>query len=302
MSIEGYLNKHIDKNRFIGKNVFITGGNSGIGFELANILAGFNANIFLLCRSIEKAQLAKEKIIENNKNAKVEIIQLDLASFDSIKNAVEEIKKYDVNYFINNAGVFHLPKSITKDGYEIIMGTNYLGSLYLNDLLIPYLKSLNHEVNVLFETSITSKIYKINYNDFFLDKHYKQMRIYANSKTAINNMYYTYIDENSDSNISFSLAHPGGTYTPLISKGYKNIIVSKLAPIFMKIFFHSPKKASLCLLKGISENKNTIIGPRGLFELSGYPHYSKFKKDKKYLECISYGRHLIQEKVGKNNE
>lgn len=301
MTIKEYLNKKEDLSSLKNKNIFITGGNSGIGFKVARISLLYGANVFLLCRNLEKAKNAKEQLLKEFKNSKIELIQLDLADLKSIKNCSLEIMKYDVDIFVNNAGVFRLPKSKTIDGFEVIMGTNFIGTLYLNDLLTPYFKSLNHEIKLILESSITSKLFRFNFNDFFMDKHYNKMMIYGKSKVGINSIYFTYIKENQNTNIKYSLVHPGATYTPLITKGYKNKLFEKIASGFMKIFFHTPEKAALSLLEGImSKENNSSYGPRGLFALSGFPHKWKVNEPKDYLKAINLARDLIKEKETNN--
>ena len=45
-----------------GKTFFITGANTGIGYEAARVLASRNARVLLGCRSEEKAKVAISKI------------------------------------------------------------------------------------------------------------------------------------------------------------------------------------------------------------------------------------------------
>lgn len=294
--IINYLDKHIS-SRLEGKNIFITGGNSGVGLETAKECAYLGANLFLLCRNLAKAESAKNEILLEFPNTKVMLIKLDLASLKSIKDCVNEVKKYDVDIFINNAGVYRLPKGVTKDNFEITMGTNFIGTCYLNDLLNEYFVTLSHKVHVLFTTSITSKMSKINYNDFYSEKKYKYMTVYARSKVAINNLYFTYLEEKKDKNILYSLVHPGITYTPLITKGYRNKFFEKIASIFMRGVFHRCDKAALMNIYAINLNKSCMVGPRGLLGVSGYPHLTHFSKSSHSLECVEFGRNEIR-KVG----
>lgn len=292
-----WIDKNIEKYNFQNKNVFITGGNSGIGFELAKQCAYLKANLFLLCRNIKKAEDAKLNILNEFPNTKISIIECDLASLKSIEKATEEIKKFDVDFFVNNAGVYRLPKGTkTNENLEIIMGTNFIGTYYLNSLLFPYFSSLNHKVKILFETSITSKFKKIKYNEFSEDFPYKPFKLYAKSKLGVNCIFDYFVEKNA-AYLSFSLAHPGATYTPLINKGYKNKIFRLAAKGFMKVFFHSPSKASLCLLKGLDIEANNKIGPRGLFEISGYPHLWKIREYKKTAEVIAFADQILKDKL-----
>ena len=284
-----YVDKHISRSYFESKNVFITGGNSGVGFELAKYCAYLGSNVFLLCRSKEKADKAIKEIKELYPTSNVDFIPLDLADLNSIKECANMVKKYDVNMFVNNAGVFRLPKGETKDGFEITMGTNFIGVYYLNYLLMPYFKSLNHKVNVEIMSSIAAKLTKIDFDDFFSLTKYKKFKVYARSKLALNSIFDKYVEENNE-NINLILTHPGITYTPLILKAYKNKVFHAIARGFMKVAFHSASKAALSALKGLSLDKTNKIGPRGIFGISGYPGkwiIRKYKKSDKVIEVAN---------------
>ena len=67
---------------------------------------------------------------------------MDLASLDSIKEAVDTLKKTvsKVDILINNAGVMMCPLYRTKDKFEMQIGTNHFGHFYLTNLLLPLIK------------------------------------------------------------------------------------------------------------------------------------------------------------------
>lgn len=79
-----------DDIRIDGKVVIITGGNAGIGHETALDLAKRGGVIYIGCRDIAKAKNVKQDIISQTGNNNVFIIKLDLASFESIREFVEE--------------------------------------------------------------------------------------------------------------------------------------------------------------------------------------------------------------------
>jgi len=296
MDIQNWISKNINQAHFKGKNAFITGGNSGIGFELVKHVLSLGSNVFLLCRNKEKTEKVIADLLVEFPGSKINFIELDLASFDSIKRASEVIKKYDVDMFINNAGVYHISKGLTKDGIESVMGTNYIGTLYLSSLILPYLATLPHKVHMIYESSLASNMSHIDYDDFFMNKKYSQMKIYARSKVAVNSIFFHYLDEYKDSNIIFSLTHPGIAYTPLVNKAYHSKGFQALAKHVMKVVFHSAKKASLTLLYALNEQNSVMVGPRGIFEIKGYPKETKLRKDKKSEECIKYAFDIIRER------
>ncbi len=85
----------------------ITGCNTGIGLETAKALAKLNATIVMANRASEKSTEALkivQKIAPNPSN--IEILELDLTSFDSIRKFSEEMhkknQKIDILVFYHN--------------------------------------------------------------------------------------------------------------------------------------------------------------------------------------------------------
>ena len=77
-------------------------------------------------------------------------------------------------------------------------------------------------------------------------------------------------------------AHPGVTATNILAPkaGGFSVWFSKLGSRFLKLFTHSPFKASLSIVKGLSgDSKNSdFYGPR-ILEISGYPKRVKYSKN-----------------------
>ena len=60
--------------------VVITGGNSGIGYQAALLLAARHANVVIACPSLDRARAAASSIADAHPGAAVEVMELDLAS------------------------------------------------------------------------------------------------------------------------------------------------------------------------------------------------------------------------------
>jgi dehydrogenase/reductase SDR family protein 13 len=121
-----------------GKNVLVTGANTGIGRVTAIELAGQKANVILACRSEERARPVLDAIAAAGGNA--EYLHLDLADLASVRTAADVFLKRDepLSVLVNNAGLAGA-HGLTKDGFEITFGTNHVGPYLLTRLLLPAL-------------------------------------------------------------------------------------------------------------------------------------------------------------------
>ena len=77
----------------------ITGASSGIGKNLAYVLASKNIDLVLVARNKEEL----EKIKENVK-VDVKVINMDLQVSKNVYKLYEETKDLDIDILINNAG------------------------------------------------------------------------------------------------------------------------------------------------------------------------------------------------------
>ena len=122
-----------------GKNIVVTGANTGIGQATAEALAARGARVVLACRSEEKTRPVVEAI--RAKGGEAELLALDLASLASVREAAEKLLAAGrpIDVLVNNAGLAGL-RGTTKDGFEVAFGTNHLGHFLFTVLLAPLLR------------------------------------------------------------------------------------------------------------------------------------------------------------------
>lgn len=139
------FNPRSDIPDLAGTVCLVTGGNSGLGEATVRALAQYNpSKLYLAVRSRPKGEDALAPIRASSPagaSANIDIIQLDLASFPSIKAAaariVSEVDRLDILQL--NGGIAVVPHSMTESGYEAHFGTNYMGHALLTQLLMPML-------------------------------------------------------------------------------------------------------------------------------------------------------------------
>jgi NAD(P)-dependent dehydrogenase (short-subunit alcohol dehydrogenase family) len=79
-----------------GKVFIATGANSGLGYESSLALAEKGATVIMVCRNLERAQRSLHAIKQTVPSAKLELMELDLASLQSIGNFAKTFQnKYD---------------------------------------------------------------------------------------------------------------------------------------------------------------------------------------------------------------
>jgi len=122
-----------------GKNVVVTGANTGIGRVTAVELAKQGAHVFLACRSEERTRPVLDEIKASGGRA--ELLKLDLADLTSVRKCADELLRRNepISLLVNNAGLAGA-HGLTKDGFELTFGTNHLGPYLFTRLLLPALE------------------------------------------------------------------------------------------------------------------------------------------------------------------
>ena len=138
--------------------VLITGANSGIGQAAATEFARRGWHVFAAARSPQRGQAAVSQIQKDSGSIAVELLELDLASFASVRRAVDELleRTNRLDVLVNNAGLTLNDRQLTADGHETMMQTNHLSHVLLTSLLLPSLLE-SHDARVV---NVSSRVYE----------------------------------------------------------------------------------------------------------------------------------------------
>ena len=297
MRYQSYIDKYIKS--FDGKTVVITGANAGIGFTLAMQLLSKGAHIVMACRSMERAGNAKVKLLEQFPEGKIDILQYDQSSLESVKEFAANLQKqYPSIYgFVFNAGIYHpKPNSISVDNVPLTLATNYLGAYYLSKLLMDYFKNSTERVIVV--SSVAARFGKFKKVEKEFSLHKEGTHSYAVSKRCDSALAVYLSDEIGDSS-KVILTHPGITRTNILSSKTNSFAhwFTKAGNAFMTIFTNKAEKSSLTTLRALSDDDVSNLDlycPRAPFHLTGYPVKKKIAPNKYRSESLyQYSNRLI---------
>lgn len=206
-----------------GKLAVVTGANSGTGREAAQRLAAAGADVVLAVRSPAKGEQARDEILTAHPDATVHVRRLDLADLSSVRAFAGELSDAGrpLDLLVNNAGVMNVPQRMeTADGFELQLGSNFLGPFALTVRLLPLLLSAPSP-RVATMSSGTANRGRIDFDDLHSTRTYRPTMAYAQSKLADMLMTVQLADlaDRHGWPLLSTGAHPGYTRTNLTTTG-----------------------------------------------------------------------------------
>ncbi|OON70308.1 SDR family oxidoreductase [Hymenobacter sp. CRA2] len=192
------------------KIALVTGGNKGIGREIVRGLLRAGCRVYLGAREAAKGQQAVAELVAEGE---VEFLEVDLtnpATLDAAATQLQRTHGY-LDILVNNAGI-----NVAGDGrassaavrsVELVLQTNFLGTLAVTQAFLPLLKqaSAGRIVNV---SSPLASLTLSGLNDWGLLG-------YSASKAALNMLTVQLAYELRDTVIKVNSANPGYTATDL---------------------------------------------------------------------------------------
>lgn len=200
------------KNNYIGKNILITGGSSGIGLALAELFSNLGANIWLLARD-EAKLIEATQLLHNEKQNNYFIA--DVTNSDSLQTVYEyfSTKAISIDVLINSAGVAQPGEfeQMDLERFHWMMDINYFGTVNCIKQFLPLMKAGAAIVNI---SSMAAIIGLYGYT------------AYSASKYAVRGFSDALRSELKLKDIHLSIVFPPDTKTPQLD--YDNLHKPKL--------------------------------------------------------------------------
>jgi len=169
------------------KICFLTGSTNGIGEAAAVSLAQQNYDLHLVARSPSKAKSTEALIRKTAPDCTIAWHFGDLSRQADVRVIADSFLKtgHSIDLLFLNAGLCHNKRSLTEDGYELMLAVNHLAPFLLTQLLFDKLVQGDAETRVVVTASGAYKAVKtLNLDDMNWDQNFKIFSAYGNSKLA----------------------------------------------------------------------------------------------------------------------
>ena len=244
-------------NSFNNKVAAITGAGSGIGQQLAILLAKQGCHLSL--SDVNEKGLAETVELVKPYNVRVTSKKVNVAKLEEVRAwAADTVQNHgSVNMIFNNAGVA-LGSTVEGANYEDlewIMGINYWGVVYGTKEFLPYIKK-------------TGEGHIINTSSLFGLTAQPTQSAYNSSKFAVRGFTESLRQELDIENcgVSALCVHPGGIRTNIANDARMNDSLKSLgmnpeksAKAFNKLLRMPAEDASQQILDAVLKNKRRLL-------------------------------------------
>ena len=171
-----------------GRTCVVTGATSGIGYEVARILAARGAAVIGVGRDPARCAEAASRIAAATGNDRVTFEIADLSSLAEVRALAERIsaRAERIDVLVNNAGGFAFRRRWTVDGIEMQFALNYLAGYLLTRLLLSKMTTTGSSggARVIMVSSGSHYSGRMHWADVGLRGAYNGLAAYDQSKLA----------------------------------------------------------------------------------------------------------------------
>ena len=253
-----------------GRCIYVTGADSGIGFEAVKVLAARGARVILGCRDETLARAAMLRVRESVPKADLGFVAIDLSDLDAVKRGAASLANEPIDVLVNNAGLMVPQLQRTAQGHELHFGVNYYAGFVLSALLLPQLAK-RPDPRIVITSSFAHRRERLPWDDLGAQADYNWWKRYGISKLACL-LFLLEFDRRlrvSGSPVKAIGCHPGSSITGIIR--HYPWPVPQLAPVARHLL-NPPPRAAWPLLQAATDPQveaGGYYGPMGLGEIRG---------------------------------
>lgn len=185
----------------------VTGGSSGLGYNIAKELVARGKNVWIVGRNAEKLDSAVKALQELNPKVVVNARSMDIALGEKVAAFYKELdREYEVECLFNVAGVgiFGAAKEIAEEEINLVLNSNVKGMIVMTSSALRKMESYGGKiVNVVSTAGLKGK---------------KNETLYCASKWGQRGFTEALKTEYKGSNILVYGIYPGGMKTAFWDK------------------------------------------------------------------------------------
>lgn len=231
--------------RFVGRRILVSGGNSGIGLQVAKDFIAEGAEVIICARNEMKLQEAATDI----NSSCLHVCTLDVTNIKSIPETINNlvVKYGDIDTFVNCAGVYPEEDRYTEEVYDYTMDINTKGMFFMCRYETEYLKSKNIRGKIVNISSVAAKRYLTD--------------PYTLSKWGVNCITQGYAKEMAKYGIIINGVMPGNVPSNIHSQARARDVNENMYDNhnIIERMIH-PREVSSVVLYLASDSANAIIG------------------------------------------
>jgi NAD(P)-dependent dehydrogenase (short-subunit alcohol dehydrogenase family) len=224
-------------------------------------LAQMGATVVMVCRNQVKGVEVQNEIKEKSGNDAVELMLAELSSQEAIRQLAENFQQHykQLHVLINNAGGVNLSRRKTVDGLEMTFAVNYLAPFLLTNLLLDKLKA-SAPARIVNVSSESHQSGYIKMDDLELEKGYRLMRAYGQSKLALVLFTYELARRLQGTGVTANCLHPGFVATNIGQNGVGSVGRSIVKLIFSRLGISPEEGAKTSIYLASSPEIEGITG------------------------------------------
>lgn len=237
------------------KSVLITGGTSGIGLELARLLAARGAQLFLFARSQDNLNKTINDL-QTVQAGEYHGIPTDVSDANQVAKSVKQVIETAgvPDLLVNCAGAAHpgYVQDLDLEIFHWMMDVNYFGAVFVTKAVLPGMieRKSGYIVNI---ASLAAVVGMYSYT------------AYGASKFALRGFSDALRMEMKPHGIQVSIVYPADTDTPQLTyeNQYKPAELKQILQILPALDPIPPEQVARAIVGGIDRQKNVIIPDLG---------------------------------------
>lgn len=252
----------------MSRTVVVTGASGSMGAAAVRSLASDGWRVIMACRNMAKGEAVRQSILTDVPGADIALMKLDLSSLASVREFCAALEEERIDALFNNAGIISRGYSLTADGFENTLQTNYIGPYILTRAIAGKMSPGGVIVNMV---SLTTRYGKVG-RDIFerSEKQFSQLGTYSDTKLAL--LLFSIALARRYPALKVSVADPGIVNSNMISMGRW---FDPLADVLFRPFCRKPEKGVAPALKAISQATERASQCVELFSANGHRPLAK---------------------------